>query len=173
MTLSLGASCIPKESERTHGLSARPLSTYSQGPCRGSLSRGSDNTSEQGSFPRTQEIPVQASFQGTHKSPIQAPSQDLTGSLCKDPPKKMHHATTRAIQHEVMQKGLRKLQELSSRYKNVERIAGAKVKSAPRHDESDPTRTKCLKCCASKCCASKCCARHEHETSKVKKDVLR
>ena len=88
MTLSLGASCIPKESERTHGLSARPLSTYSQGPCRGSLSRGSDNTSEQGSFPRTQEIPVQASFQGTHKSPIQAPSQDLTGSLCKDPPKK-------------------------------------------------------------------------------------
>lgn len=86
--LSLGASCIPKESERTHGLSARPLSTYSQGPCRGSLSRGSDNTSEQGSFPRTQGIPVQASFQGTHKSPIQGPSQDLTGSLCKDPPKK-------------------------------------------------------------------------------------
>ena len=101
MTLSLGASCIPKESKRTHGLSARPLSTYSQGPCRGSLSRGSDNTSEQGSFSRTQEIPVQASFQGTHKSPIQGPSQDLTGSLCKDPPKKMHHATTRAIQHEV------------------------------------------------------------------------
>ena len=159
MTLSLGASCIPKESKRTHGLSARPLSTYSQGPCRGSLSRGSDNTSEQGSFSRTQEIPVQASFQGTHKSPIQGPSQDLTGSLCKDPPKKCTTPQQERSNTKSMQKGLRKLQELSSRYKNVESVAGAKVKSGPRHNESDPTRTKCLKCCA-----SKCCARHEHET---------
>ena len=140
--------------------------------------------SQQDPFPPTHKDPVgdlclgevttplsKDLFQEPRRSLSKHPFKELTKALYKDRPKTWQDLYARTHQKKCttpqqersntksMQKGLRKLQKLSSRYKNVERVAGAKVKSGPRHNESDPTRTKCLKCCA-----SKCCARHEHET---------
>ena len=149
---------------KLHSMKAKNtrFSTNSQGPCRGThkISKASDNTTRIFSrnpgdpcpsilsrnspkvftrtFPRPDRISTQGSLTQTHKVSVQGLRTRVN---YPQGPKKCTAPQEERSNTKSTQKGLRKLytapqRELSSRYKNVERVGGAKVKSTPCHNDT-------------------------------------